>query len=156
MTVTIDPKDWAKIIRKLESLNSPLAFKPPMLESMNHIHSIVRPYPAKSPGAFSRLATPGQRRAYWAKVRENPSLHGPGGYQRTNKLGDHWFKRLRMGGREGLVENTLNTYNKYVHGPRQQPFHRASGWARMEKVAEEQAPTILKIFKRHYERLIRR
>ena len=146
-----------EIIRKLESLDDPNVFRPPMQRSVDHFQQrLARPVP-KAPGAFTRLATPGQRRAYWAKVGDDPSLHGPGGYQRQNILAKAWTTKVSANGREGTIGNIKDPPARYVFGARnQQPFHAASGWPRVDKVAEKEQPRIVAFFKAALDKAVKR
>lgn len=156
--MSVEIKGLEEIVKKLESLNKPGAFRAPMQKSLDHLEGKVKRDPTKDPTAFSRLATDRQRKAYWAKVSANPSIHGPRGYIRSHKLFGGWKKTISDGGRTGLVsvDERAVPYAKYVQGLRQQPFHRASNWPRVDKVAKEEAKVIVGIFRRHYERLLRK
>ena len=136
--MTIEIIGMEAIVKKLESLNKPAIFKAPMEKSLAHLEGKLKRDPTKDPTAFSRLATPGQKRAYWAKVSENPAIHGAKGYIRSHKLFGGWKKRISDGGRTGLVYNETD-YGPFVEGLRQQPFHRASNWPRVDEVAKEEA-----------------
>lgn len=86
-------------------------------------------YPKKQPGAFSRLATPGQRRAFWAKVSRGEAQVDGQGYVRSYKLSKGWRYRTLESGRR-----LVRFYNEVPHAPyvfgttTQQPFHKASGF----------------------------
>ena len=152
MTIKIEGLD--EVMRKIDSLGKPNALVRPMTRAVNHIWGKMKKDPAKAPGAFSRMATDGQRRAYWAKVSENPAIHGSHGYIRSHRLYKGWQKKVEAGGRRGIVENTVDEYADYVQGARQQPFHAASRYPRADKVAKDEAGFVVKIFEREYERLI--
>ena len=80
------------------------------------------------------MATPGQRRAYWAKVRSGQARHGSGGYIRRGDMVRKWV--VKPIGR-GVVKVGNDEENaKFVYGapPLQQPFHAASGWPRVGTV----------------------
>ena len=155
--MTIEIKGMEAVVKKLESLNKPAIFKAPMRKSLDHLEGKVKRDPTKAAGAFSSMATEGQRKAYWAKVSENPSIHGPRGYIRSHRLYNAWQKKITSGGRIGTVfvdENAV-PYAKYVEGTRQQPFHRASNWPRVDKVAKEEAKTIIRFFQQAYEKALK-
>lgn len=144
-----------KVIKKIESLNKPGAFRAPMEKSLNHLEGKLKRDPTKDPTAFSRLATKRQKKAYWARVSSGKARHGPQGYIRSHKLYRGWKKRTENGGRTGLVYNDTD-YGPFVEGLRQQPFHKASNWPRVDEVAKDEAKIVIGIFKRHYEKLLRR
>ena len=152
--MTIEIKGMEAIVKKLESLNKPAIFKAPMRKSLDHLEGKVKRDPTKATGPFSAMATEGQRKAYWAKVSKNPAIHGSRGYIRSHKLYRGWKKRISDGGRTGLVHNDV-PYGQYVEGTRQQPFHRASNWPRVDKVAKEEAKTIIRFFQQAYERALK-
>lgn len=152
MTVKIEGLE--KVVKKLDALNSPGIFKKPMTQAVQHIkRKIARP-PRKDAGAFSRLATPAQRRAFWARVNSGEIQFREGvGYVRTNQLRNSWTEKVTNGGRRGEVGTNI-PYGPFVQGDRQQPFHEASGWPVAEEVAKEEADTVVRIFKRAYDEAI--
>ena len=138
MSVTIDKAALDRIQKKLGCI-SKMAEKAraPMEESLAIIQDEVAKYPTKNPNAFSQLATPGQRRAFWAKVKSGEAGFREGvGYVRTGKLGQSWTSKvLRVhGGIRGEV-GTNNPYAQWVQSSKyQQPFHGKSRWV-TEKLA---------------------
>ena len=130
MTVTI--KGLEKVSKKLNNLvNFTMWATPPMQQTVALVHDDIAKMPNKAPGAFSRYATAGQKRAYWAKVRSGEISHGPGGYRRTGTLARKWTTQVSNtpGGVRGEVGN-VERYAKYVQSlAQQQTFHKASGWA---------------------------
>lgn len=93
--------------------------------------------PPKQAGAFSRLATPKQKRAYWAKVRAGQARNGPNGYIRRGDVVRQWVVVPIGFGRVKLSNN--NDAAPFVYGkpPLQQPFHAASGWPRVDTVLND-------------------
>ena len=86
-------------------------------------------YPKKQPGAFSRLATPGQRRAFWAKVRSGEARVDGQGYVRSFKLSKGWRYRTLESGRRLVRFYNDTPYSNFTYdAPVQQPFHKASGF----------------------------
>ena len=158
MTIKINPSDLRAVRKKLRTLNNFQQWaKPPMEQSLSILRDDIAKAPRKSPGAFTRLATPGQRRAYWARVNSGEIRHGPGGYIRTGLLVRQWGTKITktMRGMIGVVSNiVMEKYGKYVDGPYQQPFHAASKWRRIDKVIETNRPKIERIFKRAIDRVL--
>ena len=152
--MTIEIKGMEAIVKKLESLNKPAIFKAPMRKSLDHLEGKVKRDPTKAKGAFSAMATKKQKRAYWAKVSSGEARHGPQGYIRSHKLFRGWKKQISDGGRTGLVYNKTD-YGPFVEGLRQQPFHRASNWPRVDKVAKEEAKTVIRFFQQAYEKALK-
>ena len=133
------------IVKKMDALNDPKIFKLPLIESTLHLKRRLEKYPLKSPGAFSRLATPGQKRAYWAKVSSGEISTMPGGgYRRSGTLGKKWTYTIKQ--RESRLHNNVG-YGPYVQGERQQSFHEASKWPKVSKVAKDSESAILGYFK---------
>ena len=154
MTVTVKGLD--DVLRKIESLNKPGAFKKPMQLSVDHLWGKMKRDPAKAPGAFSAMATDGQRRAYWAKVSSGEARHDPNrGYIRSHRLYRGWKKRITNSGRRGEIWNDED-YWQFVEGLRQQPFHAASNFPHVAKVVRDETRVVIGIFQRHYERLLRK
>ena len=142
------------IVKKLEALDDPGVFRAPMQLSVNHLQLKLKDKPMKAPGAFSRLATPGQRRAYWAKVSSGEISHGSGGYNRTGNTARAWTTDVSPDGRTGKVGN-LKPGARWVYGEQtQQPFHTVSGWPRVDKVAKQAEHKILGYFKAALDRAV--
>ena len=154
--MTIEITGLEAIVKKLDSLNKPGILKQPMTQSVQHLHRKIAKPPVKQPGAFSRLATTAQRRAYWARVSSGEIQEMPGGgYRRTNQLRNSWTQKVSADGRTGEVGTNI-PYGRYVQGQRQQqPFHAASKWPRVDKVAKEEAKTIVRFFQKAYERALK-
>jgi hypothetical protein len=130
MTIKIDGLDAVNAkLRKLAAFQQWASA--PMEQTTALIQDKIAKYPRKSPGAFSRLATPGQRRAYWAKVRSGEINHREGmGYQRSGTLGRKWTSKITKtaDGVRGEVGNNAAHAQFVQSQQRQQPFHAASGW----------------------------
>lgn len=160
MTIKINPSDLRAVRKKLKSINNFNQWaKPPMDQSLSILRDDIANAPRKSPGAFSSLATPGQKRAYWARVRSGEIKHGPGGYIRTGLLVRQWGTKITktMRGMIGVVSNiVMEKYGQFVHGPYQQPFHAASKWRRIDRVIDQNRPKIERIFKRAIDMVLRK
>lgn len=153
MPVTID--GLTEIIRKLNSLDDPKVFKRPMTEATAHLHNKIAKAPQKAPGAFSAMATPGQRRAYWALVSSGEITHLDGSGYRRSGSAKNWTTKVSSDGRTGEVG--INSAGAvYVWGgpprPMQQRFHAASGWPRVDEVVKEEADTVVGFFEKEYAR----
>ena len=139
--------------RKLKTLeNFQRAMKKPVAESLNLMHDYIATAPRKKAGAFTALATPGQRRAYWAKVRqaekEGSSIHGPHGYKRTSTIVRKWTMRIQStsGGVRGELGNYAEGAIFVQSAEAQQPFHKASGWRTDEQTIEKTAKKVQAVF----------
>jgi hypothetical protein len=92
--------------------------------------------PPKQAGAFSRLATPKQKRAYWAKVRARQIEHTANGYKRRGDVVRKWVVVPIGFGRVKLSND--HDAAPFVYGKvDQQPFHAASGWPRVDTVLND-------------------
>lgn len=132
-------------LRTVEQITTTLG--PPMQQSMMHLQRRIARAPRKDPTAFARLATPRQKKAYWAKVRGGSITHGKGGYRRTNTLIRKWSYKVNtslIGMSGNLTNNTA--HGVYVQGERQQPFHAASGWPTVDAVAEKESKAVQRYF----------
>lgn len=142
-------------IKKLDSLDDPKVFKTPMTRATGHLHNKIAKPAQKAPGAFSAMATPGQKRAYWARVSSGDITHLPNSGYRREGSSKRWTTKITSGGRRGEVG--INSAGAvYVWGgpprPMQQPFHAASGWPRVDEVVKEEADTVLEFFEDEYRR----
>lgn len=145
---TITITGMKPLLRKLDTVQDVTAtLGPPMHRALGHLHRRVARYPRKDPTAFARLATPRQKRAYWARVRSGAITHGSGGYVRTGTLGRKWTSRVQTG--RAFIRGTLGNnagYGIYVQGGRRQSFHRASGWETTDDVAQREARAVQAYF----------
>jgi hypothetical protein len=119
----------------------------PMEESLALLQDWLATAPRKSAGAFSRLATPGQKRAYWAKVSSGEiQTTKAGGYKRTGSA-KAWTYEVRMqsNGVRGIVGNNKPGV-RFTQGDWQQPFHKESGWRTTEQALEKNADKIARKF----------
>ena len=134
-----------KIYDKLRDINSiSRHLGPPMQQSMMHLQRRMGQVPRKAAGAFSAMATPRQKRAYWARVRAGVITHDERtGYRRTNTLARKWSFKVKtdMSGVEGTMTNNAPGA-VYIQGDRQQPFHRASGWPTVNDTVEKNRKAI--------------
>ena len=149
MLMTVEIKGLDKLQKKLGNLQnfSRWAYAP-MEQAVAIIEDDVKQYPQKRAGAFSSLATPAQKRAYWAKVRSGEITHGAGGYRRTGTLGRKWVSEVKNmpNGVQGVIGNNTE-YAKYVHGnANQQLFHFASGWKDENRLIMDNEAAINKVF----------
>lgn len=141
-----------EITRKLESLGDPKVFRRPMQQSVEHINVKMQKDPSKARGAFSALATPGQRRAYWAKVARGEARHSAtSGYIRSGRLYRGWQTKIEANGRRGIIYNDVG-YAGYVQGESQQPFHAVTRYPKDSKVAKEEGPKVVGFFEAEYAR----
>lgn len=116
----------------------------PLTQATEHVFGKMVDYPAKAQGAFTRLATPGQRRAFWAKVGRGEAQVGPGGYSRSDQLKQGWRKSVTD--QRGTVTNAVD-HSFWVQGERgRQPFHKASGWQTDEQVLIDERGAIIGFF----------
>jgi hypothetical protein len=131
-------------LKRIELIQNEL--EPPMKQALSHLHRRIARYPAKNPGAFAALATPVQRRAYWAKVRDDPSIHGPDGYQRTGNTARKFSTSVKRhsGGLTGELAGPPGA--RYVFGDYQPAFIKASGWPTVDSVAEKEAAAVQRYF----------
>jgi hypothetical protein len=152
MSIKIDEAALRRIEKKLGSITEMnRRAREPMEQSLEVLRAELSKPPKKSPSAFSKLATPGQRRAYFAKMSKFKKESGNWGYDRTNTLIRSWTykppRRLPNGLRGEIGTN--NPYAKWVQkAGSQQPFHLISGWITDKRAARENKDKILKIWQR--------
>ena len=155
MPVTI--KGLPEIIRKLNSLDDPKVFKKPMTQATDHLHEkIAGKQVRKAPGAFSAMATPGQKRAYWAKVSSGAATHLDGSGYRRSGSAKNWTTKVSSDGRTGEVGIKGVGHARYLWDgpprPMQQRFHAASGWPRVDEVVKKESDTVVGFFEKEYAR----
>ena len=104
--------------------------KPFMVQQRGKVRKIS---PKKKAGAFTRLATPAQKRAFWAK---HPEARGVG-YRRTGKTAQAW--ELIERGNGFILKNKSEGAFWVYDSKGQQPFLKESGWPTDNQIAEELA-----------------
>ena len=154
MTVKIEGLD--AVLKKIDSLGKPGVLYTPMSQSLNHLQDLVAKYPRKKQGAFSALATPGQKRAFWARVGSGEISFREGiGYVRSGTLGRKWIKRIEKGGRGGTLMNNAG-YGPYVQSDAgQQPFHAVTKYNKTDEVAKKEASKVIALFKAAYDAAVK-
>ena len=154
-TITITGLD--KVLHKLDTVEKIAThLGPPMEQSLDHLQRRLGRVPRKSPGAFSRLATPAQKRAYWYKVSKSPEIHGKNGYNRTGNIARRFSHRVRRHANGVTGELTNNAPGAvYVIGERQQAFHKESGFPQVDDVVENEGKAVQGYFNATIARLLR-
>ena len=145
--------------RKLKTLeNFQRKLKTPMNKSVKLVHKYWGAKPRKKKGAFSAMATPGQRRAYWARVGSGDIEHGKFGYKRTNQIVNSLETRVNMhsNGVKGVVGTNAPGARYVIGSKQQQPFHKASGWRTNEEVIEAKLDEINALFDKVVKRELNR
>ena len=153
-------------IRGLEALNRKLKtleqfqrkMKEPTQQSLILLQDYIATAPRKKKGAFTAMATDGQRRAYWAKVsaakKAGHPIHREGvGYVRSDTMSRGWtdgnsikISTTSNGIRGELGNVKAKAYGTYVQGSQQQPFHKASGWRTIDETVEKNEKKIMKFY----------
>lgn len=150
--MSIQIKGLDQLMQKLGSIEMlQQRLGPPMEESLVLLQKDLAQYPRKSSGAFSRLATERQRRAYWARVRSGMIDHREGiGYVRTGTTGRKWTMEVRRTG-NGIIGTIGNNSPGAIwaqSAKHQQPFHEESGWMTDEKAINKNRDEIQDIFRK--------
>ena len=121
----------------------------PMAKSVDILYKDLAIPPPKARGAFSRMATPAQRRWYWAAVSSGRIQHSDtSGYIRTGRTRQSWKKRVVKygGGIRGIVGTDRVPPTQYIQGSSQQPFHAASKYPTPQRAIEKSTPKIKAIW----------
>jgi hypothetical protein len=138
MSGNVTVKGLEQVMGKFDKLaNFRLWARDPLKELQEEVYQETQKYPKKS-GTFSQTATPGQKRAYWAKVRSGEARHGANGYIRSNGTKAAWKKpalRVIANGLQAEVSNNVS-HGVYVHGNQQQRFHTDSGFKTEQQLAD--------------------
>jgi hypothetical protein len=140
-------------LKRIETIQNEL--EPPMNQALGHLHRRMGRYPAKNSGAFAALATPVQRRAYWAKVKSGEIDHGANGYRRSGTTGRKFSTKVtrHSGGLRGELTNNAPGA-RYVFGDYQPAFIKASGWPTVDSVAEKEAAAVQRYFNAAIRRIL--
>lgn len=126
VTINISPQ----VLKALDSKTYTAAMIAAMKKSLDKERYELRTNPPKkNPTAFTRLATVGQKKAYWAKVRSGEAQHSnTSGYIRSGRTQRAWESKVTptSSGVNGELSNKV-PHAAYVFGNKlQQPFHRES------------------------------
>ena len=145
--------------RKLKTLEEfQRKLKKPMEESVALVQDYIATVPRKKKGAFSALATPAQKRAYWYFVGKGKIDHREGiGYARSGG-GKAWTSKVKLsrGGVKGVVGNVKDSMRWAQSREHQQPFHKASGWRTIEDAIEQNEDKIADKFEKVVDKELRR
>ena len=135
-----------KLQRKLKTLEKfQTKMIPPTNQGLAVLFDDLNKVPVKKKGAFSRLATPAQKRAFWARVRSGQINFREGvGYVRSNTLPQGWRQKVARvaTGVRGVLDNPVK-YGQFVQGERQQPFHAASKWRKRSQAIKDNSKKVL-------------
>ena len=146
---TIEVTGLDRIAHKLRTVEQiAMTLGPPMQQSMMHLQRRLGHYPRKDPTAFKRLATPRQKRAYWARVRDKKITHDKRtGYRREGTLKRKWSYKVHTSNTFVIGSLTNGAgHGQYVQGEQRQPFHAASGWPTVDAVAEKEGKAVQRYF----------
>lgn len=147
--MTIQIQGLERLNKKLDRLEDmQRVMHDPMEAAVVLVHDYIAVAPRKKKGAFTAMATPGQRRYYWWAVKEGIIDHREGvGYVRSNLTVKGWYHKVTRisNGLRGEV-GTVNKGTPYVQGPEQQPFHAASGWRTDSEAIEKNRGKINALF----------
>jgi len=141
--------------RKLKTLeNFQRVLRKPMEEGAILMHDYIATQFRKKPGAFSAMASEGQKRAYWAQVRKGKIDHGPNGYNRQGNM-KLWTMKIKMtsNGVEAEIGNNKwsGTWHgiyigEFIQGKYQQDWLAASGIRTTVETVEKIGPKVQKKF----------
>ena len=149
--MTIEINGLEAITRKIDALGKPHAFVKPMHEAVQYVQGGVSKYPASSSANSPKAHGGWYERGFGSKYRR---LDGTvTGRQTSQTLGRRWTSSVTPDGRLGRVGNNAK-YAKYVQGEEQAGFHKRRGWTNAPEWADKHSGNILKIFERHYAKLI--
>ena len=127
----------AELIDKLEELEDTAKLvRPTLLKAGDEYINAVGKYP---PETSANRPRPGG----WYQRGYGPKWYGgKGGSATSQQLGKRWTREA--GDREITIRNAA-TYAAFVHGKLEQVgFHAVRGWKRVDTVAEELMPKIIK------------
>lgn len=127
-------------------------------DGLRHLEGKMKRLEPKAQGAFSRLATAGQRRAFWSRVRRGLARVGSNGYIRTNDTARAWTTRVVRSGKKivGILGNKKRAARWLYDEKDQQPFHAVAGQPRTDIVAKKEEKNIAKIIERSADKELRK
>lgn len=130
--------------QKLGKIAAAEVMRRAMRKGLLYLRSKVDRLEPKIPGAFGRTATPGQRRAFWAKVNQGLASVGANGYMRTGQTARAWSESVDGDGLRGELSNNAPGAQWVFGATTQQPFH--SHQPRVDQVAAREAAAVSGIF----------
>ena len=146
------------VVRDLQKLSAAKLIRPPMMTAVKLLQDDMGENKPKRAGAFTALASPGQKRAYWAKIAKNPERHRDGiGYVRTHFTRRAWHSKVERTGNgyKGTVGNNQPAA-RWVYGIEQQDFHTVTGFPRADKQMIKRRDDIIRFFERHVADIVRK
>jgi len=145
------------ILKRITSLAQLRALRAPMKAAAIHIKGKIATYPGgnqhRKVDASQWSAK--QRRGFFAKLRsgeiEVPYRRGasPG----SERMGAKWTIAARDSGLTQVIGNNAS-YGPLVQGANQTGYHAQTGWNTVDKVAEEETPTVLSYLSAAIERIL--
>ena len=134
----------AAIVAKVEVSQRAATFKPALVKAGALIVDEMGQAPRKAKGAFTAMASPAQKRAYWARVSKGEAQHRDGvGYVREGSA-KKWVAEPVRSGRVVVGNNA--PHGVYLWGEAQQSFLAASRWPKATDVLEKESNTIVGFF----------
>jgi hypothetical protein len=150
ITIKVDTQPFNRLERSMIGVRRGAILK----KAADFLRDELKNEPTKQPGAFTRLATPGQRRAFWAKVRAGQARVDGQGYVRTHNTARAWQSKTR-GNFSAVVENAALPGAYFVYSAEaQQPFHAASKWPRVDTFAKKHEREIGRIIDREVSKIL--
>ena len=156
MTIKIEGLD--KVIKQIDSLGKPDAFRRPMSQSVVHLKDKIAKYPTSNQHRPQPFKTDKSRRFFFWALREGkievPYRRGmsPG----SEKLGTSWTTKVSADGRTGRVGNDT-AYGRLVQDRASQTaYHKTTGWNTVQDIAKKEQNAVLKFFQLQYERLLKK
>lgn len=150
--MTVNIRIDTKQLERLEREFGKAVARRPMQRALLYLQSHVDRLEPKAPGAFTRTATPRQKRAFWARVRRGLASVGDRGYIRTGQTARAWTTKVQEGGRRGVLGNNAPGARWVFGETTQQPFN--SHQPRIDRIAERETRAIVRIYEDEIRRLL--
>ena len=154
----IEIKGLDHVLKQIDSLGQPNAFRRPMGQAVDHLEVKMKAYPIGNQHRPQPFKSEKSRRFFFWALREGkievPYRRGksPG----SEKLGTSWTTKVSADGRTGRVGNDT-TYAQLVQdSTRQTAYHKRTGWNTVQAIAKKEQATVLKFFQIQYERLLKK
>ena len=153
MSIEMKVEGLQELERTLGKLNGREVFRDFLKIGAEEIRSKAGEYPSETTANIEKPHGAWYERGSGTKYRR---LDGSvNAYGNSQNLGKRWHIKSVGGSNPRAEIYNIASYAPYVHGVDQAWYHERTGWKRLEKVAEEELPKIVKKIRAQIDKLLR-
>ena len=138
-----------EVIRKLNKVGGPGAFRRPMTKAVAHLHDRIAKYPPATTANSPANGYSWYERGFGTRTRTGRA------WPTSETLGRRWTHEVSSDGKRGEVGNNASYGPNVQSAERQAAFHARRGWVTDEQVAEKEADKVVGFFDDEYRDLLK-